>query len=223
MDLEQREKTIFETLKQIADLDIILVGGYAINAYVLPRFSVDCDVVISQNIKEIKSILIRNSFIQTEADKRTPYLGRFMRFEKNKAAVDVLINGVTDRSTDMSFPYDLIRQNSEIRETVARASAEKISLRIANPEMLFVMKFVSCRRQDIRDIFILANTELNEEFIIKTLETLFASAVSNKEKIKQIITNQSFRDALQGVYGFVPENTFEAAKKKLLKILNKLQ
>ena len=47
MDLLQiREKEIFETLKTISEFNFVLIGGYAVNAYALPRFSVDCDIVL---------------------------------------------------------------------------------------------------------------------------------------------------------------------------------
>jgi len=44
--LQLREKEIFKTLKKIRNLKFIVIGGYAVNAYTLPRFSVDCDIVI---------------------------------------------------------------------------------------------------------------------------------------------------------------------------------
>ena len=54
-NLQLRENEIFETLKSIKDNDFIVIGGYAVNAYTLPRFSVDCDIVI-RNHKELKEI-----------------------------------------------------------------------------------------------------------------------------------------------------------------------
>jgi len=44
--LQIREKEIFETLKKIKKSEFVVIGGYAVNAYTLPRFSVDCDIVI---------------------------------------------------------------------------------------------------------------------------------------------------------------------------------
>ena len=41
-----REKEIFETLKKIKDSEFVLIGGYAVTSYTLPRFSVDCDIVV---------------------------------------------------------------------------------------------------------------------------------------------------------------------------------
>ena len=44
--LQLREKEIFETLKKMNNFKFVIIGGYAVNAYTLPRFSVDCDIVI---------------------------------------------------------------------------------------------------------------------------------------------------------------------------------
>ena len=43
--LQLREKEIFETLKRINGIKFVVIGGYAVNPYTIPRFSVDCDLV----------------------------------------------------------------------------------------------------------------------------------------------------------------------------------
>ena len=56
MDLLQlREGEIFETLKKIRNFNFVLIGGYAVNCYTLPRFSVDCDIVVD-NAEEAAKI-----------------------------------------------------------------------------------------------------------------------------------------------------------------------
>jgi len=54
-NLQLREKEIFETLKKIKNSNFVVIGGYAVNAYTLPRFSVDCDIVIKDR-KELEKI-----------------------------------------------------------------------------------------------------------------------------------------------------------------------
>lgn len=44
----KREKEIFESLKVLKDKRFVVIGGYAVNAYTLPRFSVDCDIVVNK-------------------------------------------------------------------------------------------------------------------------------------------------------------------------------
>jgi hypothetical protein len=38
MTLDERERVVLETLQRLPKQSVVLVGGYAINAYVPPRF-----------------------------------------------------------------------------------------------------------------------------------------------------------------------------------------
>ena len=48
--LSLREEEIFKTIKELKECDFVIIGGYAVNTYTLPRFSVDCDIVIKNEI-----------------------------------------------------------------------------------------------------------------------------------------------------------------------------
>jgi hypothetical protein len=78
-----REQEIFNTLKQLGKCDFVVIGGYAVNAYTLPRFSVDCDIVIrEQEIKKIEQTLLTNAYLKEEQKADIPYSGSFSRYEK---------------------------------------------------------------------------------------------------------------------------------------------
>lgn len=223
MKLEEREKEIFDGLEKIAKYGI-LIGGYAMNAYTPPRFSVDCDIALKKNVKHVEEILTKNGFEKTGHGKlQSPYAGEFLRFEKGKAFFDLLVGGILDRQSNAYFPYDFIEKNSKEKETVGRTITTRIKMKIANPEVLFIMKFASCRRQDIRDIFMLSNLKLDAEFIIATIKKEYKKTLPNIEKIRKAVNDQKFKDALQGVYGLLPEVTFETTKNNLLKILDSLE
>ncbi|HLD57707.1 MAG TPA: nucleotidyl transferase AbiEii/AbiGii toxin family protein [archaeon] len=222
MGLEEREKEILDILSQLAKYDAILIGGYAINAYTPPRFSIDCDLAVGE-ASEIKSFLVKNGFEEVQSGKvETPYGGRFLRFEKGMASYDILVGGVFDRMSGTYFSYDFIAQNSHERTTVGRATPQKIKIKIADPELLFIMKFVSCRKQDIRDIFMLSNLKLNADFITKTIKESYKQSLANGKKVKDFVNNPGFEDALQGVYGALPANLFETLKQNLFKVLDRL-
>ena len=57
MDLQVREQEIFETLRKLRNCNFVIIGGYAVNAYTLPRFSVDCDLVVKDDVEKVKKIL----------------------------------------------------------------------------------------------------------------------------------------------------------------------
>ena len=74
--LQLREKEIFETLKKIKNCKFALIGGYAVNAYTLPRFSVDCDIVVKdeEELKEIEEVLVNFGYVKEENNKdKTSY------------------------------------------------------------------------------------------------------------------------------------------------------
>ena len=221
--LEDRERVILETLKKIPKKDVVLIGGYAVNAYVPPRFSIDCDLVVLDNLKKIKNILIKNGFEETIASD-APYK-KFYRFERKdiKSAFDLLIDFVTDRSTGIRIPAKMIKKYSKTRTTVGRANPIRIRLRLANPEMLFIMKFLSCRKQDIRDIFMLSNLKLDVDFITKNLTRMTPEKIikTRIQKVEDMITKKTFRDSLQGPYGYLPDKIFDNCKDSLLKILER--
>ena len=82
--LQLREKEIFETLKRIERFKFVIIGGYAVNAYTLPRFSVDCDIVVKdrEELKEIEETLVNFGYVKEENNKdKTSYYGDFLRLE----------------------------------------------------------------------------------------------------------------------------------------------
>ncbi|MEK6936419.1 MAG: hypothetical protein AABW67_06545 [Nanoarchaeota archaeon] len=221
--LQLREKEIFETLKKINKFKFVVIGGYAVNAYALPRFSVDCDIVIKDKggLKEIERVLVTFGYVKEESNKdKTPYYGNFLRLEKDigggiKVSIDILIKEVLDRQTNATFSADWIFENSEIKTLRGKTITEELKLRIINLDALFVLKFVSCRLTDIRDIFMLAPNIKNKGWVKQEIskkyyfDKLFL-------KIKEKITSKQFKDSLQGVYGIIDDKVFEKHKKAIL-------
>ena len=221
--LQLREKEIFETLKKMNKFNFVIIGGYAVNAYTLPRFSVDCDIVVkdTKELKEIEDVLISLSYTKEENNKdKASYYGDFLRLEKDlgddiKISIDILIQEVLDRQTNVTFAADWVFNNSEIRTLRGKTITEELKLRIINLDALFVLKFVSCRLTDIRDIFMLAPNIKKKEWVKEEISkkydfnTLFL-------KVKNKITAKQFKDSLQGVYGIVDERVFEKHKKAIL-------
>ena len=224
MDLLQlREKEIFETLKKIKRFKFTIIGGYAANAYTLPRFSVDCDIVTNNEIeankigKELENI----NYAKKEA-KNLFYKGQFLRYEKElgnnfKVSMDILIENVFDRQTGTTFSAKWIFKNSDLKFLKGKTISEKLKIRIINLDALIVMKFISCRSVDIRDVFMLIirakdinriKEEINKRYNFK----------NRFIKLKEKITSPKFKDNLQGIYGYIDNNIFEKHKKALLNL-----
>lgn len=224
MMIQDREKIVLETLEKIPKEDAVLIGGYAVNAYVPPRFSIDCDLVVLDNASKIEAALRKNGFIKTEAGD-VPY-GSYIRYfrEKEKVSFDLLVNSVLDRDTGIVFKGELFKKYSKKRITVGRTNPIRIEMKIADLEILFTMKFVTARKQDIRDIFMLAGEDLNWDLIAKIVSEKCNSDLIKKRRqlITRNIQSKSYRDSLHGPYGKIPDEKFDLCKKRLIDFLNRL-
>jgi len=219
--LQLRETEIFETLKKIRNLDFVIVGGYAVNAYTLPRFSVDCDIVIKgqEEREKIKEILENNGYFKTKQFSNIEKIdeNKFERYQKViannfKVSVDVMIGEVLDRNTQAKFSAEWVFQNSQIRILRGKTVSDELKLRIVNSDALFVMKLSSCRLNDIRDLFLLAPLVKKKEWVKQEV----ASRYDLHERISKAlktINDPHFKNNLQGVFGFVDDKLFEHHKK----------
>src|SRR6266699_1653840 len=170
--LDARESIIIKTLQRLPKENIVLIGGYAVNAYVPPRFSIDCDLVVLGSSSKLESLLKEDGFRKT-AEGDVSY-GGYVRYEMEDVKVSFVLleNSVVDRETRIGFEGELFKKHSGERTTVGRSVPTRIRMKIADPELLFAMKFVSARRQDVRDMFMLAGADLNWDLVTEFLKTV---------------------------------------------------
>ncbi|GAF79333.1 unnamed protein product [marine sediment metagenome] len=221
MIFEEREKFAFSLLKKIKT-EFVVIGGYAVNAYTLPRFSVDCDIVVKnkKDMFAVKKFLESKGFNE-KASGETAYNGKFLCLSADKpvkVTFDVLAENVEDRITGTIFTAKQIFKHSKKRTIYGKGTPINLKTRVVNPEMLFIMKAVSCRKPDIRDVFMLASIKLDK----KKLKEISEETPVPKQSIQKIlekIESKGFKDALQGVYGMLPEEQFQKTKNKLEEIL----
>ena len=220
-----REEEIFLTLNGLKECDFVIIGGYAINAYVLPRFSVDCDIVIKdkKELRKIETILIKRGYLKEELTTENPYSGEFSRYEKRlengfTVSIDILIRAVTDRMTKVAFSAEWVFDNSSKKTLKGKTITEELKLRIINIDALLVMKMVSCRQTDIRDVFMMIINVEDKEWIKSEISLRY----DLKDRINKIIdkvNSKQFKDGLFGVYGQVDAKVFEKHQKAILAFL----
>ncbi|MFA5797297.1 MAG: hypothetical protein WC916_04645 [Candidatus Woesearchaeota archaeon] len=217
-----REGEIFNTLKELRDCDFSIIGGYAVNAYTLPRFSVDCDIVIKDEtvLRKIEKILLKVGYKKEKLPQEAQYSGNFSRYEKklsNNFAVsmDILISHVTDRMTGVVFAADWIFENSSMQLLRGKTITEELKMRILHIDALLVMKMISCRSTDIRDVFMMFPNAKDKEWIKSeiSLRYYFKDRIT---KIIEKISSKQFKDGLSGVYGYFDQNVFEKHKKAII-------
>ena len=200
-ELIKKENDIFEILQKFIDsnLDFILVGGYAVSAF-KHRFSVDADIIVkSENLRDFENILKKQGFKKTITKQlENTYSSKFIRYEKEHASVDLLIDALASRTTNASFSYELIFNNS-IKKRIIGIEKEVIA-RIPIKELLIIMKLHSGRLTDFRDIAALAketDLELIKKFLfignLKILE-------ENLSKLHKVVNDKNFIDSFKGVF-----------------------
>ena len=220
--LELREKEILRMLEKLKESNFVLIGGYSINVYTQPRFSVDCDLVVldKKDAERIKDILMKEGYEKKEINLNIPYSGEFLCLVKKidgySIPFDILIGGVIDRETKLKFPAEWIFKNSKIRTLVGKAHPVKIKLRVADPEILIIMKLAASRKSDFRDIFMLLEKNIDLDFVLSELNNHKLEA--KFKKFKEYTTSKEFRDSLQGVFGKVDEKIFNKIIEKIRSI-----
>ncbi len=221
MDLLQlREAEILNTIERLAEFKFVLIGGYAVNTYVLPRFSVDCDIVTEGKAEttEISRVLQELGYSKEEAPRSNTDLN-FARYEKSldngyDVSVDLLIGEVTDRQTGASFSAGWVFQNSRIRQLRSKTIAKRLRVRIIDLDALVVMKMISCRETDVRDVFMLAPQITNVSWVREEISSR-CDIMGRYNKLKDKILSKDFRNGLQGVYGLVDDVAFEKSMKAI--------
>ncbi len=223
MNLGGREFVALKTLGKLSKSNFVLIGGYAVNVYVPPRFSVDCDLVVLGDLKEIISALTEENYKLAEKGATRAEYMRYVN-ENEKVSFDLLIGTVFDRLTQTLFEKELFEKYSSRRVLVGKANNIRIEVPVADPELLFTMKFTTARKQDIRDVFMLSGSALDSEKA-KSIIKNKCDTVLIKNRIKMIkdqINSIDYRKSLEGAYGGIPDQLFRTCKEKLFRFLDEL-
>ncbi len=215
-ELIVKENNIFDILQKFIDakLDFVIVGGYAVSSY-KHRFSVDAGIVIqSKDLENFESILKKEKFKKGfEKDLDNPYASRFMRYEKDSASIDLLIDGIASRTTNASFGYNLLLENSSKRKIMG--IEKEIAARVPSKELLIIMKVHSGRLTDFRDIAAIAK-EINFETVRKLIFIGDLKVLQeNLDKLNKVVHDKNFIDSFKGVF---IEKKFDVDLKQVEKI-----
>ena len=200
-ELITKENNIFEILQKFIDssLNFVIVGGYAVSSY-KHRFSVDADIVIkNEDLKDFEKILRKEGFKKTMSKElENIYSSKFIRYDKNTASIDLMIDALASRITNASFSYGLLSSNSSKRKIIG--IEKEITILVPDKEILIVTKIHSGRLTDFRDIAALAkDADLNR--IKKFLFVGNIAEVNNNlRNLNKIVNDQKFVDSFKGVF-----------------------
>ncbi|MBI5872328.1 hypothetical protein HZB88_04570 [archaeon] len=164
MKFIERENEITGIVRKLTEFRVIIVGGYAVSARAMHRFSVDCDIVISKkDLERVDKILVKEGFKRfiLKEDFDREYGGKFMRYIKKVGElpvnIDLLVDSLVCRTTNASWSFDYIFKNSD--KTIISGIEDSVECLVPNKELLLAFKIHSARKADLRDIIMLANAD----------------------------------------------------------------
>ncbi len=137
------DRDSFASLTQLLEktgLSYAVIGAYAVNVWLEPRFTADIDIVIQaeqEHLVALKDALAEKGFTQAEEmPVNSPSGPDFIRFSSDQ---DVLSLEV--QISKMDYQEEVIRRSRSVD-----------GLKIATPEDLIVMKLIADRPKDHIDL-----------------------------------------------------------------------
>jgi len=214
--LIEKENSIFDILQKFIyeKLEFVVVGGYAVSSF-KHRFSVDADIVIKKSdLEKFENILLKQGFKKTiNKELENVYASQFVRYEKNTASIDLLIDALACRQTGASFSYDLVFNHSSKRKIIG--IEKEIDVLIPEREILIVVKIHSGRLTDFRDVAALAkdsDLSLIKKYLFRGNKK---EILKNLKRLDDIVNDQKFVDSFKGVF---MEKKFDIDFKKVKEI-----
>ena len=212
MEFVNRENEILHMLSKLAEkeADFVVVGGYAVSGLGKHRFSVDCDLVISNSeLQEIDELLKKSSY-ERDIEKKgfdETYSGEFIRYKKKVGGLpvtfDLLVESLTCRTTGASWSFEYIKKHSieisigGIENTVKSSVPER--------ELMIAFKIHSGRRTDVRDIVMLMeNSEVKK--ILAHLRRGNVEVLKRQiSDITGMLNDEKLVDSLKGVFNLTSD------------------
>jgi len=223
-------KHLSEKTKDFSKPEMMVIGGYALRAFIpFSRFTRDCDFAVKKrngwNIDFLKDILPDGFSIEHE-EKRGSYAFmrciKFLRHEKSriKVSIDFMEGEIRGRDERDAVIIDekMIDKRKFVELTIG---GEKVEIPVPCYTDYFIMKVVSCRASDIRDIAAM----ILEKGIPESLDERLREVLPHPEifngKINRIISEirrKTFLDSWRGIFG--TKKYSEKDREKVLEILN---
>lgn len=215
----ERENEIFNILDSFnkAELKYVLIGGYAVSAY-MHRFSVDADVCIDKkDLSLFKDILKAKHFpLVKRKELEDLYKGEFECYTKKvklPVTVDLMIGSVASRQTNASVSFHQLYDNSIFRKITG--TEKTINVRIPAREVLIALKIHVARLTDARDIAALCH-DIDFDVVAKFVKNRNQQEIQNNlNKLLSYFKSDNFRDAFKGVFSIekLPKGNIENAVK----------
>ncbi len=207
MKFIERENEIIRALRKLreAELDFIVVGGYAVSGLARHRFSVNCDIVVQRkDLEKLGAALEEAGFTKhiERAGFDEVYGAEFISYKKDVEKLpvmfDLFVGALVCRATQAAWGFDYIKEHSPIA-TISGMEAS-VRCRVPVKELLIASKIHSARRADIRDI-VLLREDADLAKVLKHLKRGGMEALRGQiGKIAEALDDPKLEDSLKSVF-----------------------
>lgn len=200
----ERENEILGIIEAVnkSGLDYVLVGGYAVSAY-MPRFSADADICIDRkDLAFFRNLLKLKHFAVTKRkDLEDSYNGEFESYVKKSGlpvTVDLMVGSVASRQTNASVSFHSLFEGSIVKTITG--TEKSIEARIPAKEVLIALKIHAARMTDARDIVALCK-DIDFELVEKFVKRGDSKVVQDNIRVLLAhIRSDNFKDSFKGVF-----------------------
>ena len=201
-DPVSRERKVLGLLDEWPwELGGVLIGGYAIAAYGVPRYSNDVDIVIPngalgklEDFINAQNLELENSSIPNPQN----YEGKVLRYGTEEITLDVLVGYVRDREARVDIPEPWISMDHRNLRLITLTGGTKNKISIVSPEAIWALKLQSGRDQDITDLFSMFNVKIDGKKVIALFNDLKSNTLTEKlrKTLQKTHSNKLYEDSM---------------------------
>jgi hypothetical protein len=203
----------------------VLIGGYAIAAYGVPRFSNDADIVISAPLKSTFEKFLREQGFEMEEpahSSRQDFEGNVPRFRREETTVDLLVGYVRDRKAGVDIPEEWISKDSLQLQLKTITSISEVPVSVARPEAIWALKLQAGRDQDLLDLYAIFDVPIKTDEVISLFRSFNSETLNGKLSLtlEKVYSTKLFEDAMSRMGTKRTEKTVEKWQKFATKVRN---
>ena len=224
----ERENEVLRVIRSFteANLEFVVVGGYAVSGLGRHRFSVDLDVVIAEkDLEAFTRILEEGGFSRyvERAGFDEVYGGRFVSYVKRvdglPVTADLLVGSLVCRATGASWSYEYIKSYSI--ETEVAGIEISARCRVPERELLIALKIHSGRRTDLRDVVVLMESADVDEIVRHLKRGDLEKLKTRIVRMLEMLRDPRLVDSLKGMFSIQRDVTGEI--ERAYRILEKIR
>ena len=203
-------------LVQVGNDRIVVIGGYAVSARAMPRFSVDLDLVLHPTaVDGCRSYLIEQGLERNKNwDGRGVFKGKSEQWVLGKGrlrpTVDALVDGLHDRETGVSFSFQEIARRSALTTIRGFSVSPVVEALVPTREALIGLKLLPFRNTDIRDIFALSFPPIDATEVVRFMRKWSRAEIRRRAaEFRRRIEESGFRGSIKQTFALADDRAFD--------------